>query len=231
MSDQEEKQFTIQEIIDWCDKMSAEGKNPILKWEGGGDSGWVHMEDEDGHAIDCPEAEWLINEMYDTLDYGSWAGEFSANGEAGYNAETKMFEGTDYYSEQSRESCPSDVVVAIPAHIPFDSLSIETSEYDSMDINISFRVDNLFTHPDIKDLQIKLELELKNKIQSTIDSYINESGFEFSSYYNTYDISVSDFKKVGNELLYTIPELEFEINETQEKDIVIDLKELLENEN
>lgn len=35
MSDQEEKQFTIQELIDWCDKMSAEGKNPVLKWEGG----------------------------------------------------------------------------------------------------------------------------------------------------------------------------------------------------
>lgn len=231
MSNQEEKQFTIQEIIDWCDKMSAEGKNPILKWEGGGDSGWVHMEDEDGHAIDCPEAECLINEMYDTLDYGSWAGEFSANGEAAYNTKTKMFEGTDYYSEQNRESCPSDVVVAIPAHIPFDSLSIETSEYDSMDINISFRVDNLFTHPDIKDLEIKLELELKHQIQSTIDSYINEANLEFSSYYNTYDISVSDFKKVGSELLYTIPELEFEVHETQEKNIVIDLKELLENEN
>lgn len=231
MSDQEKKQFTIQELIDWCDKMSAEGKNPSLKWEGGGDSGWVHMEDEDGHAIDYPEAEWLINEMYDTLDYGSWAGEFSANGEATYNAETKMFEGTDYYSEQDRESCSSDVVVAIPANIPFDSLSIETSEYDSMDVTVSFRVNNLFTHPDIHGLEIKLQQELKHQIQGTIDKYINEENLEFSSYYNTYEIPASDFKKVGDELLYTIPELEFEVHETQEKDIVIDLKELLENEN
>ena len=117
------KTFSIQQIIDWCDKMTAEDKRPILKWEGGGDSGWVYMEDEDGERLDdVPEAEWLVDKMYDELDYGSWAGEFSANGAAEYSVESKCFEGTDYYSEEQNSSCPSNIRIEIPAFIPFDRL-------------------------------------------------------------------------------------------------------------
>jgi hypothetical protein len=231
MSNQEEKQFTIQELIDWCDKMSAEGKNPILKWEGGGDSGWVHMEDEDGHAIDCPEAEWLINEMYDTLDYGSWAGEFSANGEAAYNTKTKMFEGTDYYSEENRDTCNSDVVITIPANIPFNRLVIETSDYDSLNVGVSLEVDNLFTHPETHSIEEKIAEDIKNPIETTINDYVREEGLEFSSYYDNYSIDASEFKKVGNNLVYTMKELGFSCHLSNPKDVEIDLKQLLEDEN
>ena len=54
--------------------------------------------------------------MDNELDYGSWAGDFSANGEAVYDSKEKAFVGTDYYSET--ESVP--VKVSIPINIPKD---------------------------------------------------------------------------------------------------------------
>jgi len=224
-----EKTFSIQQIIDWCDKMTAEDKRPILKWEGGGDSGWVYMEDEEGNRYDDQkEAEHLVNEMYDTLDYGSWAGEFSANGEAMYNAETKCFEGTDYYSEEERESCDANIRIEIPAFIPFDRLEIETEGEENVSVNCALALDNGYVHPASHDVMTALEKQLSEEISSAIDTY--EGPDEFSSAYSHYVIDRNDFKREGDMMVYNLKDVEFSVHNTVDKDIMIDLKELLENE-
>jgi hypothetical protein len=227
-----EKTFTIQQIIDWCDKMAAEGKNPILKWEGGGDSGWVYMEDEDGERFDEEnEAEWLINEMYDQLDYGSWAGEFSANGEAMYNSHTKCFEGTDYYSEEERTSCSAQIRIEIPAFIPFDRLEIETED-ETVHVKCDIALDNGYVHPASHDAMTSLEKQLKDEIGAAVDKHYEENKYEseFRDFYNHYVIDRNEFKREGDMMVHILKEVEFNVTNTTEKDISIDLKQLLEDE-
>lgn len=225
------KDFTIQQIIDWCDKMTAEDKRPILKWEGGGDSGWVFMEDEDGERLDSElQADWLVDKMYDELDYGSWAGEFSANGEAEYNPETKCFEGTDYYSEEDRTSCAANIRIEIPAFIPFDTLEIETEDED-LHVSCALAIHNGYVHPASHEVMTSLEEQLKEEISAAVDKHYNGDMYDdFSNYYNHYVIDRNEFKREGDMMVYVIKEVSFNVHNTQEKDISIDLKELLENE-
>lgn len=227
------KDFTIQQIIDWCDKMTAEGKRPILKWEGGGDSGWVYMEDEDGERLDdVPEAEWLVDKMYDELDYGSWAGEFSANGEAEYSVESKCFEGTDYYSEEQNSSCPSNIRIEIPAFIPFDRLEIETED-EEIGVSCALSLDNGYVHPASHDVMTSLEEQLKEDISAAVDEHYksdSEDPDEFNNFYNHYVIDRNEFKREGDMMVHILKEVGFNVHQTEEKGIRIDLKELLENE-
>ena len=74
-------------VKEWCDQQVAEGKELTLRWEGGGDSGWVYFE-LDGSQVENEYTEKLVDYCYDVLDYGSWAGEFDATGEATYNPVT-----------------------------------------------------------------------------------------------------------------------------------------------
>ncbi len=228
----------MQDIIDWCDKMTEEGKRPILKWEGGGDSGWCYMEDEDGERLDShPEAQQLTDYMYDNLDYGSWAGEFTTNGEAPYNEKTKSFEGTDYYSETEGSSCDANIKIRIPREIMFDTFEIETSGYHeehlTVECDISLR--NGFLHPHTKEVMDSIKQQLSTEIQDTIDKYQEETDVHIENYYNNYRINRSDFKVVndylGNYYEYILDTVEFSVMNEDPKDVYLDLNELKENQN
>lgn len=229
MSD--DKRIPIQQIIDWCDEMAAKGCNPVIKWEGGNDSGWAHMEDEDGNSLDSPEADALTDRMYDDLDYGSWAGDFNASGEASYNTETKTFDGTDYYSEENRTSCSANIRIEIPAFIPFDRLEIE-SEGETPHVSCDIALDNGYIHPAAHDVMTSLEEQLKEEIAGAVDKHYEKGGDEdeFSDFYNHYVIDRNEFKREDDVMVHVLKEVEFNVHQTQEKGICIDLKELLENE-
>ena len=77
------KEANKQGLIEWLDEQADLGKDVMLKWEGGNDSGWAYFE-LDGETIENEHTDRLVNWMYDHLDYGSWAGDFSAQGEAVY---------------------------------------------------------------------------------------------------------------------------------------------------
>lgn len=227
------EKISIQDIINWCDKMVAEGRTPIIKWEGGNDSGWVYMEDEDGARMEEPEAEALIDRMYDELDYGSWAGDFSSNGEAMYDPATKSFEGTDYYSETERDAAESFIRIAIPAFIPFDRLEIETEGQENIEVSCALDVHNTFVHPNTEAVMNKLTEQLKADMEDAVDKYFKKDHLSwdvFSDYYSHYVIDRNDFKREGDELVHILENVEFNRNNTVENLKLIDLKELLENE-
>lgn len=221
-----------QNIIDWCDKMTEEGKRPILKWEGGNDSGWCYMEDEDGERLSNPEAEQIIEHLYDTLDYGSWAGEFNANGEAPYNEETKCFEGTDYYSESQNASFKTEIEISIPIHIKFDSFEIETSEGghdDPLSLNCDISLQNGFVHPDKDAVMENIRTYLRDVIEKQIDDYIDRTDLNLESCYSHYRFVKGDFKIEGEYQKAILKEIDFSVQETDEKMICLDLNELKEN--
>lgn len=227
----ETKKFTAQQLIDWCDKMSAKDKNPVIKWEGGNDSGWCYMEDEYGDRLDeHPEADALLEHMYSTLDYGSWAGDFSANGEAPYNAETKCFEGTDYYSESENTKCPAEIRIEIPAFIPFDRLEIQTEDEDCS-VSCDIALDNGYVHPAAHDVMTSLEEQLKEEIPAAVDKHYKlEDERELDSFWNHYVIDRNEFKREDDVMVHILKQVEFSVHNNTDKDICIDLKDMLDNE-
>jgi hypothetical protein len=223
----EEKEITIKQILDWCLKKTQEGSEVILKWDGGGDSGWVHLEVDEEDSSD-PEAEKLIDMMYDQLDYGSWAGEFSASGEASFDPETQMFQGTDYYTENDSQSVETNIEIRIPKHIHFSDLEIHTEDLDCT-VTVTFGIRNGFDHPDAKDLATQLEERLSTEfIEAAKDDVDDESNIE--GFYETYNLFRSDFTEDGDDLVYIMKEILYNKSFTTENYVEINLQELLEEE-
>lgn len=224
----EEKKLTLKELLDWCDSHHAEGKELTILWDGGNDSGWVHFQ-IDGVDVDCPEADQLVDMMYDQLDYGSWAGDFYASGTAYWNHEEKAFFGTDNYTETAGTTGHADIKVSVPKYIHFDDIEIDTSD-EEVNTSVVFRVRNGFIHPEISSLQTALETSLQKEFEAAIDKSCKENGEEFDSAYANYVLERIDFKEEGDYLVATIKEVWYSITCGEDKDIEINLAELLEDE-
>lgn len=112
-------------LIAWCDAKALEGELAFA-WEGGNDSGWAWLE-LDGRQLEegnDPVIQLLVARWEGILEYGSWAGDFDADGRAPYDPETKTFRGTDTNSCGETIASHMPLVLELPAHVPFDSLSV-----------------------------------------------------------------------------------------------------------
>lgn len=223
-----EKHYTLQELLDWCDKHHEEGKELVILWDGGGDSGWVHFQIDEEECSD-PQAEQLVDMMYDQLDYGSWAGEFSASGQAPWDPEKKAFVGIDYYSEEENVTTAANIEVRVPKYIPFDEIRINTQDEEA-DTTTEIMIMNGFIHPETEAVEEKLNEILQAKFSDAIDKAIKENDQDFSTAWGDYRLVKSDFKEDGDELVGTIELVQYSIHEGDEKDVEINLGELLEEE-
>lgn len=223
----EEKEITIKEILDWCLNKTQEGCEVVLQWDGGGDSGWVHLEVDGEHSSDA-EAETLIDMMYDQLDYGSWAGEFSASGSAPFDPETQMFQGTDYYTETDSESVKTKIEIRIPRHIHFDDIDINTQD-EECNVDVTFGIRNGFDHPETENVVKQLSEMIQEKIVEAVKLDVNDED-EIDGYWGNYQIFRTDFSEDGDDLVYVLEDVEYSKRSTTENYVEIDLKQLLENE-
>jgi hypothetical protein len=223
----EKKDLSIKEILDWCMKKTEEGSEVVLQWDGGGDSGWVHLE-VDGTDSSDPEAEALVDMMYDQLDYGSWAGEFSASGEAPFDPETKMFQGIDYYTETDSTNAKASIEIRIPKHIHFDDIDIETQDEDCT-VNVTFGIRNGFDHPDTESVAKKLQEMLSEEIMEAAKADVDDED-EIDGFWENYQIFRTDFTEDGDDLVYTLEDIVYSKRETSENHVEIDLQQLLEDE-
>jgi len=220
------KDFTNKQLLEWCDKHHAEGKTLSIHWNGGSDDGWIHFEI---NGVECgePEAEALVDKMYSELDYGSWAGEFSASGQADWNPEEKAFLGTDYYSETDSTDADADVEVRVPKYIPFDEIHISTQD-EEVDTTTSIMIINGFIHPETQAVEEKLNQTLQLKFSEAIDKAVAENNQELESAWGIYRLLRSDFKEDGDELVAKIELVQYSFREVTEKDVEINLAELLD---
>jgi hypothetical protein len=224
------KIISATEIINWCDKQVAEGKEITLCWEGGGDSGWVYFK-IDGVQAEGEEIEALVDMMYNELDYGSWAGEFSANGTADYDPTTKCFEGVDYYSEDDWTDTTFEEPFAfyIPSTYGFDSIeyNIEGSFEDDFRVEITFNIVNGFITPELRELEDEISKAVKEKIISELSEFKEID----VNYFGTHELAERHEMKIEKEnVIFEIPTIHYSVYNTEEKGVTIDLKERLENE-
>ena len=218
-------------LIEWLDEQTEAGLDVTLKWEGGNDSGWVYFE-VDGDTVENEHTERLINWMYDHLDYGSWAGDFSATGEAIYSSKQKAFVGTDYYSETGEMVYDVNIPIHIAKDLWFNELSlhIECTSDDSPQVEVGFGISNGFLTQEHRTAEQVLQIDIQDQVNEAISDWMNKTGLEFESIWENMTIPYSDFKVVGDVMVGEIEKLVFRYPETDEKEICLDLKEMLNDE-
>jgi hypothetical protein len=217
------------ELIEYLDQLVLEGKEVKLGWEGGGDSGWCWFE-VDGEKIgehgEDKKIDALVDYMNDYLDYGSWAGEYSANGEAVYDIESKSFTGTDHYGEDDTEDYDCDIKIRIPKSLWFDQFEIAIEGSDCT-VNSTFHMINGFTTPEHTKFALEFDDLFQNQLNEVATKFDNDPDQnEFAAIWHNFDLMRSDFENDGDDLLYQINSIPIGTRNDEEKEIFLDLLQL-----
>jgi len=212
-------------VLEWCREQVKQGKQLTMHWEGGGDSGWVYFQ-IDGEQVENEYTSYLVDMMYSELDYGSWAGEFSATGEATFNLEENAFVGIDYYSEDETISFACDMEVRIPKNLWFDSVTIqiEADSDESSHVDVSFNIKNGFLTDEHGIYASKVEDILSEKVNEVVDEFVN-AGNEYRGVWDNMTIEKSEWEENDQHLVYNIKELDIRTATTQDKSIYLEITE------
>lgn len=213
-------------ILAWLKEKTDQDGEIKMKWEGGGDSGWCYFE-IDGETIDNEYADCLLKRIDDTLNYGSWAGEFNASGEAVYDPEKNAFEGTDFYGEDTSEVLDVDFTVRVPKKLWFDTLHVEVeANYDDEpEMSVRLLVKNGFLTDQHKDFCSNLETDLGRDFSSLFSSYESNDGYEFRGCTDSWMLERADAVESGDDLLFYIKQMDIQVMTNEERGIVLELDE------
>jgi hypothetical protein len=213
-------------IVQWCKTLHEQGNELTMKWEGGGDSGWVYFE-IDGESTDNEYTRALVDKMDDTLNYGSWAGEFNANGEAIYDPKTNSFIGTDYYGEDENEVLDVDFTIRVPKKFWFSTLHIEVECYydDGTNTAVSFLVKNGFLTQEHTDFCRKLEQDLVKDFEDLFNNYPSGDGYEFRNCTDSWILERSEAIEEADDLVFKIKKVDVQVMNNEERPVVLELDE------
>jgi hypothetical protein len=213
-------------VLEWCNKQVDEGNELKICWSGGNDSGWTHFQ-IDGEDVDNEYTEYLVDRMYEVLDYGSWAGEFSAQGEAVYNKEEQAFVGIDDYSEDETVSKECNIVIQVPQELWHDSLSIniEGNDGDRTRIEARFGIKNGFLSDKHIVFISGLEERMEEEVDAVIEDFVQNSDRDYRSIWETINLEPKDGVVKGDFLEYTIEELNIGTTSSDEKDVYLEITE------
>lgn len=213
-------------IVQWCKEKDEAGNDLKLVWEGGGDSGWVYFT-MDGETIENEYTECLVEHMNTTLSYGSWAGEFNANGEAIYDAQENAFIGVDYYGEDTSEVLESDITIRVPKSLWYDSLNVEVeANYDETpNMSVSFHLKNGFITEQHTDFCRNLETTLQSHFDDLFSSYSSKHNYEFRSCTEHWSLEKDDAIDSTDDLIFKITQVDIQVMTNDERSVVLELDE------
>ena len=191
-----------------------------------GDSGWVYFE-IDGESTDNEYTRALIDQMDNTLDYGSWAGEFNASGTAVYDPKINGFVGTDFYGEDESEVLDVDFIIRVPKSFWFNTFHVEVERnYDDItNVATSFLVKNGFLSQEHSTFCTNLEQELKKDFDDVFDNYKSEAGYEFRSSTDSWILERSEATEDGDDLVFKITKVDIQVMTEYEKAVTLELDE------
>jgi hypothetical protein len=212
-----------QTMIEICDELTKDGKELIITWDGGNDEGNFYTQLDgivfinENYDLD-PIEEYVCNH----LGYGSFAGDFSTNGELKYNRETKCFEGRDNYSTSETENYKCRLKVSVPLDIWFDQLhiNIEMENEDKPEVVSTFIIAN--------GPRIDRHTEIENRIDTHLKRQVirmSNNMDDFISLFEDLRISKRDFREHENKLVFFIKNLSYSYDYTKDNDVQIYLPE------
>jgi hypothetical protein len=218
-------------ILQWCKDLHEAGNELVMKWEGGGDSGWVYFE-IDGESADNEYTRALVDRMDNTLDYGSWAGEFSASGSATYDPETNSFTGIDFYGEDDGDVMDAAFHIHVPKKLWFDTLHVEVEcNYDEgAQMSVRLLLKNGFLTNEHKEFCSNLENTLEPEFNSLFESYGSKNGYQFRGCTDSWVLERSEAIERDDMLVFKITKVDIQINTNEERNVVLELDEETVNE-
>jgi hypothetical protein len=209
------------EIINYLDTLVSEGNKISIGWTGGGDSGWCWFAINDTQVSESSENNYiktLLDYMYSELDYGSWAGDYSADGAVYYNKDEGSFigEGKDTTSDGGCLEGIS-IEIRVPKYLNFDSIDMETEGtfcFDELVCSFRFGINNgpvFEEHSDIEKSMESYLLESVTHILQTDEACKDE---EIGWVSNTWSIPREEFKEEEDSLVFIIDSIDYNFNNT-----------------
>lgn len=217
-------------ILKWIEDFDKGGNELSIGWEGGGDSGWAYFQ-VDGQQIDNEYTEAILDYMYNQLNYGSWAGEFSANGTAIYDVPTRKFEGTDYYGEDASDVLDTTIIIQVPKKLWFDTLHVEVEcNYDETpNISVRFLIKNGFLTQEHLDICSNLEEVLKDEFDALFSTYESTDEHEFRGCNDSWILERKDAIEQDDMLVFKIDKVDVNTIDSEERNVVLELTDELVN--
>ena len=182
-----------------------------------GDSGWAFFK-LDGKDIDNEYTEILLDHIYDELDYGSWAGEFTASGEAIYSSETKCFEGTDYCANEDYIKYNCEIKVKVPKEFSFEEIIFECEDRN-VRVFVKTELEDCSNY--IKDIKDDFDTQFYKVIKN-----FEDDGFEFLGSYFEEETFKNEYVLEGDFLTFVIKSVNLRTEETEERGIILDVSEI-----
>jgi hypothetical protein len=215
-------------IVTRCDELTKNGEELSISWNGGNDSGLFEMK-LDGEPVDDddPIERPIVDLLENELGYGSFAGDFSADGEVVYNRERKCFEGTDTYTESRSCRRECSIKVRMPADIWFDRVDFDIQCADDTDLEVLAHI-SVFNGPRV-DAHAGLELRLAKLVHDAVANEI--AGIDgLCGIWTDIALPKNLFSATGKELVTTINEFFYSRYEADDKDIEIYLTDQIEED-
>lgn len=238
-------EITDKLIVDYYTALHHSGVKLQIEWNGGGDSGSASLkiDDKTFDGYDYGDIESskkniehrihrkVLDRMYDTLDYGSWAGDFSASGTADFVVEEDFigFRGIDHYSEDEGHSLTVNINVIIPKEsIPAEADRLDISISDGYDgaepnVSISFRGKDSYKALELTKQHADLiEIE-EYRIAKIIDGQLNEiKGVYVNSVYQYDSVDLENWDR-STDFKFKIEEVHYYVLDETEKHVEINL--------
>ena len=217
----EEKQTLKQ----WLDDLEAQCKEVKVRWEGGNDDGsfWASIDDVDIDTEGNSIGGRLVDIVADHIGYGSFAGDFSTNGELIY--ENGHMTGTDFYSttESNSEQLEEDkfIKIEIPEYLWFDTLTINTEgnvEDGGLSISVSFNI----TNGPVVDEHNTLEDEISDMIDQQILERLQNLD-KVNYVYNDWRFRFDEAEIIDGKRVFFIEEVDYSYEDSDDKEICIEI--------
>ena len=212
------------------DAIADEGKEIKVTWEGGNDSGsfTVYIDGKQCEYGDVDHEE-IIDKLDESLDFGSWSGDFFADGSVVYDSKEGAFigEGRDVTSEGGTLSDIS-IELRVPKYLNFDRIGIHTEGsycWDELHVRCNFIINNGPVFEEHSLTQEALNDYLIERICHILDTNEGSKDEEIGYVYNEWSITRESFDEDGEDLVYIIDELDFEFNDSNEHSYKIKIEE------
>jgi hypothetical protein len=212
-----DKQLSLRQRLD---AIAAEGREIKVTWEGGNDSGGydLYVDGEQGNHGDLL-ADNVIDIIANTIDYGSWAGDYFADGAVYYNKDEGAFigEGKDTTSDGG---CLVDISieVKVPKLLNFDFFNITTEGtfcWGEFTASARFVIDNGPVFPEHSKVEEDMENYIRESVSHLLETDEACKNEEIGWVYNDWMIARDDFEEDGDSLVFIIDSIDFTYNNTE----------------
>lgn len=195
------------------DELHDQGKEIKVTWEGGNDSGGfsVFIGGEELPYGDVL-SECIIAEVESRIDYGSWAGDFYADGQLIYDRTDGGFtgEGKETNTEQNTIGCK--IKLTLPKALNFDRVDIDLwgdIEYEPLECKFRFQISNGPVFEEHSEIEKEMSEKIVNEIDKVSMTIQLDEDSDLRGMYNDWVIQRSEMEEEGDDLVFYIEQVDY----------------------